>query len=79
MFFNKNTYYDHKSINPQNEQGKYILDMMKRNIKIKDPLFQNSVEKKFKEKNRINLSEISKFSQQNYNETQLLERICIYI
>jgi hypothetical protein len=77
--FNKRKISEFNSINPHNKQGKYILDMMKRNSRIKDPLFQIYMEKKLKEKKTLNLSGLSKFSQKYYNETELQEKICIYI
>jgi hypothetical protein len=79
MLFNRNKYTEHRSINPQNKQGKYILEMLKQNVKVKEPLFQNLIEKKFKETQLLNLSELSNYPQQYFNETQLLEKVCIYI
>ncbi len=79
MLFNRNKNTEHKSINPQNKQGKYILEMLKQNVRVKETLFQNLIEKKFKETQLLNLSELSNYPQQYFNETQLLEKVCIYI
>ena len=73
--------FKHESINPQNEQGKYLLDLLKNNVNIKNSSFQKNIEDKFKARPLLNFSQLTKLTKTKKNETALAleERICIHI
>ena len=66
----------YQPINPQNKQGKYLMNMLKNNVQIKDPVFQQKVENKFKSNNFIILNEKPIITK---NVNHLFKKYCIYI
>ena len=79
MFDRMNKNIQHNSVNPQNEQGKYIVDLLKRHTNIREPSLQKSIEDKFKITGSLNLAQLTQPTKSIGNLTSLEEKICIYI